>query len=154
MNAIEKFARRESTGQVRHDRILRAGNHDFVRLESAREILPNDLVVYQAGDSCSGEVSHVKPFCGYLDVVTGSGTISFQPDVRVNVFRPRVVTYARHRSTGYVYASGQLWNDASYALNNDFRAAEWRYVPMDDPCYVHAADLRAGEYAEYNGEES
>lgn len=133
MSASEAFRLRTSPGQMRHDRVFAVGSHEYQRLSSWREVCPNDLL-FLGDDSVTGEVSHL----GYLmgpQVFTGSGTIHGSDNWTPAVARPKAITFVANALNGLVYASGQAWNDPSYALNHDFRAAEWRYVRPEDPGY-------------------
>jgi hypothetical protein len=144
MSASEAFRLRETPGQRRHDRVFAIGSHQYLRLSSWRDIRPNDLLFHSAGDSVTGEVSHL----GYLmgpQVFTGSGTINGSDTWTPAVARPNRVTFARNRFNGLLYASGQEWNDPVWAVSEDFRAGEWRYVRAEDPWYSFGAICAPGE---------
>lgn len=132
MDAVEAFRLRNTTGQKRHDRVFAVGSHEYLRLDSWRDICPNDLLVL--GDSLTGEVSH----SGFLicpQIHTGSGVVNLSESSTPEVARPKQITFVCHALNGLIYASGQAWNDPSHALNHDFRAAEWRWLDHDDPWY-------------------
>lgn len=140
----ETFRNRLSVGQMRHDRVFSIRSHVHVRLDSWRDIQPNDLVFTPLGDSVTGEVSHLGYLCG-PEIVTGSGTMKLRDDTKPRVARPLEITFAATRSNGLIYASGQQWNDPSYAISDDFRSAEWRYVRYDDIWYEFCKELAPGE---------
>lgn len=130
MSASEAFRLRTTPGQRRHDRVFAIGSHEHVRLESWCEVRPNDLL-FLGDDSVTGEVSHLDH--GMEEIVTSSGTICRWDVWTPAVARPLAITFVCHPTNALIYASGQEWNDPSYALEHDFNATEWRYVSHDDP---------------------